>query len=44
VGPDPPCQRLGRLFLATEMKRHTTAGGGSLFGRVRWFAFSAPRN
>jgi hypothetical protein len=33
-GPGPSCQRLGRLFLAEEMKRHTTAGGGSLFGRA----------
>jgi hypothetical protein len=43
-GPGPPCQRLGHLFLAAEMKRHTTAGGGSLFGRARRFALSAPRN
>jgi hypothetical protein len=40
-GPEPPCQRLGSLFLA-EMKRHVTAGDGSLFGRAWRFAFPAP--
>jgi hypothetical protein len=32
----------GLMFLGAETKRRATAGGGSLFGRARQFAFSAP--
>jgi hypothetical protein len=37
-----PVSEIGLLFLAVEMMRRATAGGGSLFGRARRFAFSAP--
>ena len=37
-----PMSETGLLFLATEMKRRASAGGGSLFGRAWRFAFSAP--
>jgi hypothetical protein len=32
---------IGLLFLAAEVKRRATTGGGSLFGHAWWFAFSA---
>jgi hypothetical protein len=37
-----PVSETGLLFLVAEMKRRATAGGNSLFGRARWFAFSTP--
>jgi hypothetical protein len=37
-----PVSETGLLFLAAEMKRRATVDGGSLFGRARRFAFSAP--
>jgi hypothetical protein len=36
-----PVSETGLLFLAVEMKRHTTAGDDLLFGRARRFAFFA---
>jgi hypothetical protein len=36
-----PASETGLLFLAAEMKRCATAGGGSLFGHARRFAFPA---